>query len=399
MPPAKSLDAKPISLPLWLAGLAAGAALGRLAQARGSRAPSAGPEHPSASSQEAADAPKAGDTSRPFGERQERDEPIADQHRRSREPGRGRQATSAWQIPWAGWKDIAIRTYKEIGRDRVLAVAAGVVFYGLLALFPAITALVSSYALFAAASTISDQLQFLSTVMPEQAYGIVQEQVTRIVSRGDGQLSFTFLFGLALAIWSTNAGMKAIIDALNVIYGEEEKRGFFKLNLISLALTVGAIGVLLIAFGAVIVLPVVLSFLGLGTFAETLTHLARWPVLLLIMLFGLAVLYRFGPDREAPKWHWVSVGSIFATVAWLAGSAALSWYLSRFANYDATYGSLGAGIGLMMWLWMTSIVILVGAEINSEIEHQTARDTTTGPEKPIGARGAAMADTVGEAQD
>jgi membrane protein len=287
------------------------------------------------------------------------------------------------------------RTYARIGDDRLLAVAAGVVFYGLLAIFPAITALVSLYGLFAKASTISEHLSLASGVLPAGGMEIIQEQINRITAKGEAKLSFAFAASLGLALWSANAGMKAVIDALNVTYEEKEKRGFIKLNLVSLALTGGAILALLVAIGAIVVLPLVLSYIGLGGWTETLLRLLRWPLLLCLVIFGLAVLYRFGPSRESPRWEWISVGSAFAAVAWLGGSALLSWYLANFANYDATYGSLGAAIGMMIWMWMSSIVILLGAELNSEVEHQTARDSTTGHERPIGERGAAMADTVG----
>ena len=317
----------------------------------------------------------------------------------TKQSGRGRQATAPWQIPWAGWKDILWRTYEQISEDRLLAVAAGVVFYGLLALFPAVTALVSLYGLFAKTSTISEHVALLRDVVPAGGVDIIQDQVNRIAEKGDAKLSLTFAFGLGLALWSANAGMKAVMDALNVAYNEKEKRGFIKLNLVSLALTVGAILALLIALGAIVVLPLVLSFLGLGGWTETLLRLVRWPVLICVVIFGLAVLYRFGPSREAPRWEWLSVGSVAAAVAWLVGSALLSWYLANFAHYDATYGSLGAAIGMMIWMWMSAIVILLGAELNSEIEHQTARDSTTGGEKPLGQRGAAMADTVGASRN
>jgi len=332
-----------------------------------------------------------------FGTTRSTDEPLALQQGRAMQPDRGRNATAPWQIPWRGWKDIFWRVYREIGEDRLLAVAAGVVFYGLLALFPAITAFVSLYGLFAKGTTLSEHLALLAGLIPGGAFDIVQEQVTRIVQKGDAKLGFTFLFGLGLALWSANAGMKAIMDALNVVYDETEKRSFIRLNLVSLAFTLSAIATLLVAIGAVVVFPVAMSFIGLGTWGETLLGLLRWPALFALVLFGLAVLYRFGPSRTRPRWQWVSVGSLFAAAAWLAGSALLSWYLANFADYDATYGSLGAAIGLMMWMWLSSTVILVGAEINSEIEHQTARDSTVGPEKPLGARGAAMADTVGAA--
>lgn len=333
-----------------------------------------------------------------FGEPKATDEPKSLQHARAMQPGRGRHAVTPMQIPWQGWKDILWRTYEEIVKDRVMAVAAGVVFFGLLALFPAITALVSSYGLFADAKSINNHLSLISDVVPAGGFDIIQEQINRITSKDAGKLGFGFFFGLGLALWSANAGMKAIMDALNVIYDEEEKRGFFKLNLVSLSLTFGAVVMALLTIAAVVVLPVVLNFLGLGSATETLIALARWPILLALALFGLSVLYRFGPSRRSAQWKWLTPGSLFATVAWLIGSGLLSLYLSKFANYDATYGSLGAAIGLMTWMWMTSIVILVGAELNAEIEHQTARDTTTAEGLPLGHRDAAMADTVGEAK-
>ena len=313
--------------------------------------------------------------------------------------GRGREAVSPFEIPLSGWKDIAWRTYEEIGNDRLLAVAAGVVFYGLLALFPAITALVSSYALFAEAATIGKHLAFAAALMPAGAFGIVEEQIARITQTGGGGLSVAFIVGLLVAIWSANAGMKAMIDALNVVYDEEEKRSFVRLNLISLAMTLALLSFLLVAVGAVIVLPLVFAWLGMEGSAEWALALLRWPAIMLVISVGLAMLYRFGPSRQDAQWRWLSVGAVVATLLWVAGSALFSWYLSNFANYNETYGTLGAGIGLMMWLWLTSIAILVGAEINAEIEHQTAQDTTTGAKKPLGARGAAMADSVGTAKD
>jgi membrane protein len=333
-----------------------------------------------------------------FGTTRSTDEPRDIQHERAREPGRGRRSTAPWQIPWTGWKDILWRTYQQISEDRLLAVAAGVVFYGLLALFPGITALVSLYGLFATPSTIGEHLSLLAGFLPGGAIDIIQEQVNRLVSKGDAKLGFAFIFGLAMALWSANAGMKAIMDALNVVYEEKEKRGFIKLNLVSLGYTLGGIVTTLLALGAVVVVPLVLSYVGLGSIGEILLSALRWPVLLAVIIIGLAILYRFGPSRREARWQWLSVGSVFAAVTWLISSGLLSWYLSSFANYNATYGSLGAGIGLMMWMWVSAIVILFGAQLNSEIEHQTARDSTVNGEKPLGARGAAMADTVGAAR-
>jgi membrane protein len=334
-----------------------------------------------------------------FGTTRSTDEPQQKQRERAEQPGRGRRAETPWQIPTTGWKDILWRTYQQISEDRLVAVAAGVAFYALLAVFPAVTALVSLYGLFADPSTINQHLSVLAGILPKGGLDIVQDQINRITSKGNAALGLGFIFGLALAIWSANAGMKANMDALNVVYDEKEKRGFLWLNLTSLALTIAAIIAMLFAVAAVVVLPLVLNYVGLSSLSEILLRVLRWPALLILVITGLAVLYRFAPSRTEPKWEWLSVGSVAAAVAWLVASALLSWYLANFANYDATYGSLGAAIGFMTWLWISAIVILFGAELNSEIEHQTARDSTVGRDKPLGTRGAAMADTVGPATD
>jgi membrane protein len=326
------------------------------------------------------------------------EEPQVVQRRRALEPGRGRHATSPWQIPFKGWTDILWRTYERIGEDRLLAVAAGVVFYGLLALFPAITAMVSFYGLFTKASTINEHLSAVAGLLPEGGVSIVRDQIDRLAAKGDAKLGFGFAIGLGVALWSANSGMKAILDALNVVYEEKEKRGFIKLTLISFCFTLAAIAAVLLALGAVVIMPIALNYLGLHAMTEFLLRALRWPVLLAMIILGLGILYRFGPSRREPRWQWISVGSVTAAVAWAIASALLSWYLNRFASYDATYGSLGAGIGLMTWMWISSIVILFGAEFNSEIEHQTVRDSTVERERPLGARGAVVADTVGKAR-
>jgi membrane protein len=310
--------------------------------------------------------------------------------------GHGRFSGNPFQIPWAGWKDILWRTYVRTGEDRLLAIAAGVVFFGLLAVFPAITALVSSYGLFANPSTIGANLQSLALMLPEGSFQIVQDQIVRVLDKGNTTLGATFLFGLGLALWSANAGVKAVIDALNVVYEEREKRSFIRLNLLSLAFTCSGIAGLLLMVSAVVAVPLLLDRVGLAPESRIIVSL-RWPLMLVILLGALAILYRYGPSRREARWEWLSVGTIAAALLWIAGSALLSWYLSNFGNYNATYGSLGAAIGLMMWMWMSAIIVLCGAELNSEIEHQTALDTTIGRPKPLGTRGAVMADTLGPA--
>jgi membrane protein len=313
------------------------------------------------------------------------------------QPGHGRRANGPFAISWAGWNDIFRRTYQRIDDDRLLATAGGVVFFGLLAIFPAVTALVSSYGLFADPKTISTNLHTLAMMLPEGAFQIVEDQVGRVVSHGNATLGVTFLAGLVLAVWSANAGVKSIFDALNVAYEEREKRGFIRLNLVSLAFTVGGIVALLLMVGAVVAFPLALDHLGIAPESKLIVALARWPLLFVILLAALAILYRFAPSRDAPRWQWLSLGALTAAILWIAGSSLLSWYLSAFANYNATYGSLGAAIGLMMWMWMSAIVVMFGAELNSEIERQTMRATTTGRARPIGSREAASADTLGAA--
>jgi membrane protein len=282
----------------------------------------------------------------------------------------GRGADDPAEIPARGWMAILRRVWDEIGNDRVLAVAAGVTFYVLLAIFPAVTALVSVYGLFADTNTIQGHLNSLSMFVPASALDIIISQVQRVTSQEQAALGFATIAGLAVSIWSANAGVKALFDALNVAYGEKETRGFIELNLVSLAFTAGMILFALLAIGAAIAVPVALKLLPLGGFVETLLRWSRWPIMLLVLLLALALLYRFGPTRKKPEWKWITVGSAFASIMAIAASAAFSWYATNFAAYNETYGTLGAAIGFMTWVWITVTVIMIGAELNSEIELQ-----------------------------
>lgn len=275
---------------------------------------------------------------------------------------------SPLQLPASRWVAILKRVYQQFNDDRILAIAAGVVFYALLAVFPAITAFVSLFELFADPSTVVQQLSDLKGVIPAGASTIIEDQISRAGSSGATSLSLTSIFALLLAIWSANSGTKAIMDASNVVYGEKEERSFIRLNLVSLLLTVGAMAVLLIALGAVVVLPLLLSAFGVESAGSI--GLLRWPILLVLILGGLGALYRFGPSRRQPHWSLFSIGACAAAVAWIGSSALLSWYLTNFANYNAVYGSLGAVIGLMIWMWISVIVILLGAELDAEIARE-----------------------------
>jgi membrane protein len=311
---------------------------------------------------------------------------------------RGRGAKFPAEIPAKGWKDILLRMYANIGEHRILALAAGVTYYTILAIFPALAALVAIYGLFSDPAGIAKHLDEISSVAPAGAIDVAREQLTRVSAKGSQALGLTFVVGIAVSLWSANAAMKSLFDTLNIIYGEREKRGFIKLNAISLMFTVAAIAFILLALGAIVIVPVVLNYLWLSNAADLLVRLARWPAMFVGLAVALACIYRFGPNREAPRWRWITWGSTAATIVWLAASALFSWYAANFGQFNETYGSLGAAIGFMTWLWISAIVLLLGAELDAEMEHQTALDTTTGKPKPVGARGARMADTLGASQ-
>lgn len=318
---------------------------------------------------------------------------------RPSEQGRGREATTPSAIPWRGWKDILWRVWSEIGEDRIMLVAAGVTFYLLLALFPALAAFVSLYGFVADPKTIADQVAYLGGVLPSGGLDMIRGQLQALANASGKALSFGFVVGFLVALWSANSGIKAIFEAMNVAYEEEEKRSFIWLNLLSLAFTLGAmvVGILMVVIVGVV--PAVLAFLHLGGLTEVLVRVLRWPLLLIAVAVVISIIYRYGPSRERAQWRWINWGAAGAAVVWLVASVLFSWYLQNFANYNATYGSLGAVIGFMMWTWISVLILLAGAELNSEIEHQTARDSTTGKPVERGKRGAVMADTIGAAQD
>ena len=309
----------------------------------------------------------------------------------------GHDAATPSEIPARGWWAIAKRVAGKISSDRLLTEAAGITFYTLLALFPALAAMVSLYGLFADPSTISDNLDAASGVVPGGGMQIITDQVHSLTANGSTALGFAAVLGIATSLWSANQATKALFDALNVVYDEDEKRGFLLRTAITLAFTVGSIVFVLLAMGAVVVVPIVLSLIGLGGTADLLLRLLRWPVLLAALTALLACIYRFGPSRERARWHWVSWGGGFSAITWVVGSIAFSWYVSHFGSYDKTYGSLGAAVGFMTWIWLSATIVLVGAELNAEMEYQTTRDTTTGPERAPGNRGAAKADAVATA--
>jgi len=310
--------------------------------------------------------------------------------------GRGRDATTPRQIPRPGWRDIALRVKEKVGKDNVSIVAAGVAFYALMAIFPALIALISLYGWFADPMQVEQQTAFLAGVLPQNVQSLLSTQMKDIARHAESTLGIGALAGFLVTLWSASKGIKTLFTALNIAYDEEEKRGFISLNALALVMTLGALVFGIITLALVAVLPALLGQLGLQAIARVAVSLVRWPLLAVAVIVALAVLYRYGPSRDQPQWTWVSGGAIVATVLWLVASILFSVYVANFGSYNQTYGSLGAVVVLLTWLYLSAFIVLMGAELNSEMEHQTTQDTTRGAEQPMGQRGAQKADTVGE---
>jgi membrane protein len=309
---------------------------------------------------------------------------------------RGRSATSPHQIPIPGWKDILVRTWNELSDNNIFLVAGGVTYAVLLALFPGLAALVSIYGLLLNPSQVETQIAALSQVLPPESTQMIGDQLHKLVTASSGSLSVGAGVSLLFALWSASRGMSGLVTGFNIAYQQKETRGFFKVNLVAIVLTL-----LMLIGGTVIialvgVLPAALQFLGLESSTKWLLLALQWPLLIAVIMAGLAVLYRYAPDRHTPHWRWVSPGAIAATLLWLLGSVAFSLYVSHFNSYDKTYGSLGGVVVLLTWLYLSAFAALLGAVINAQSERQTEADSTVGQEKPMGSRNAYAADTVGK---
>ena len=306
----------------------------------------------------------------------------------------GADAHKPTDIPKEGWKQVLKRTKQQVKEDNVPLLAAGVAFYMFLALFPALIAAITIYGLVADAQQVEQQIQSLTDTLPEDAASLLETSLTNIATTSSTALGWGLLVSLGGALFAASGGVQNLVKAVNIAYDEEETRGFLKLRALALLLTIGGVLFVAVAAGLVAVLPVVFDAVGLGGFALVAAQIARWLGLLVFVLVALAVLYRLAPDRDDPKFRWVGLGSLVATVLWLIGSVGFSLYVSNFGSYGKTYGALAGVVVLLLWLWLTSLIVLIGAEINSETEQQTARDTTQGPEKPMGERRAVKADTM-----
>lgn len=299
----------------------------------------------------------------------------------------GRTIRGLAAIPWRGWRNVALGTWREISSDRIALVAAGCAFWATLALFPAISMLISFYGLLFDPASVEPQLEVLRDLLPAAAFSLIADRVHTLVSHGRGALGVSLLIGTTLALWSASSGTKSMLAALNLAYNEKERRGFVRFQAIGLLMTLVAIVAAILAVALLVLLPVAIDFLGWDAHARILLQLGSFGILVVFVGLALSLLYRFGPSRQGVRWHWISTGSLVATLLWLAASAVLSFYVAHVATYDATYGPLGAVVGVMLWFWVSAYAVLLGAELNAEIELQTATDSPAGAARPAGGSG------------
>ena len=313
--------------------------------------------------------------------------------------GRGREAAHPQDVPARGWKDISWRVWGEISEKNLFLVASGVAFSILLALFPGLAALVSIYGLVLDPSQVERQVNSLSGVLPEQTKQMLAQELHSLAASSTGSLGIGVVIGVLLALWTARGGMSGLMSGINIAYEEKETRSFFRFNMIALGLTLGVIIGGLVAVALVGVLPAAVQAIGMGGFVKWLMLILEWPLLAVLVMAGLAVLYRYAPNRDEPQWQWVTPGAIAATTLWIIGSIAFSVYVGNFGSYNQTYGSLGGAVVLMTWLYLSAFVVLLGAAVNAQSEKQTRKDTTRGPAQPMGQRRATAADYLGETSD
>jgi membrane protein len=306
----------------------------------------------------------------------------------------GTQADSPTQIPAGGWRQVLSRALGASKEDNIPLLAAGVAFFGFLALFPAAIALVTLAGLVVDPGQITQQAQSFTAGLPPASQQVISEQLTAITQSSGGALTTGLVVSLLAALWSASSGASNLMTAVNIAYKEKETRGFLKLRGLALLLTLGTVVFLVLTLALIAVVPVVLQALPLGPLGTVLAQVLRWALLVALILAGLAMLYRVAPDRNAPKLRWVGVGSVVAAVLWLLGSVGFSLYVNYFGNYNKTYGALAGVIVLLLWFFLTSYIVLLGAEINAQAEYQTGRDTTIGEPRPMGQRDAVVADSM-----
>ena len=308
---------------------------------------------------------------------------------------RGRFANSPLEMPWRGWRDVLLRVWHESRHDNIALVAAGMAFYGLLSVAPSLAALISVYGLVVTPADVQEQITAVADYLPEDARSIVTTQLNDLASAEDRSLGWGIVLSLGLSLWSASKAMRSLFGGLNAVYDEVERRSFLALTAQSLLFTFLGLILFALMLLALAVVPTVLSLVTFSAPAQWLVRISSWVIMALVVLVALAVAYRFGPSRRRPRWRWVTLGAFFALVVWALASAGFSWFVARFDTYQETYGALGAVVVLLMWFFVSAYAVLLGGELNAELEHQTQVDSTVGEPKPMGERGAAMADTLG----
>jgi membrane protein len=308
---------------------------------------------------------------------------------------RGREATRPREVPPRGWFDALKRTRRAIRDTHASIIAAGVAFYAFLALVPALIAVVSVYGLVANPADVKDQITSFLSALPRDAQRLMSNQLSSITRKAGTGTGIAAVIALAGALWSASSGIAALNTGLTVVNHETETRGPVKRRSLALVLTVFAVVGVLLTLALVVALPSVLDSIGISGIGSTALELTRWPLLAGVLLVGLGVIYRYGPQRRRPQWRWVTPGSVVAVIVGLAASIGFSIYVSLLGNYNKTYGALGAIIIMLLWLYLMAFAVLFGAALNAELERQTTRDTTAGDEQPMGSRGAYAADTLG----
>ena len=306
----------------------------------------------------------------------------------------GRYANSPADIGWPGWQAVLRRTAIEMFTDRIALVAAGCAFYGTLALFPAISMLISVYGLLFDPVTVLPQLAVVQDFLPPSAFRLIAERVNMLVTRPPGSLGWSLVLSTLITLWSSASGTKSVIAALNLAYEERETRNFLRYQATAFTITLCVIGGTALGLGLLVALPPILNVLGIASHQRAMIRGASFGLLVVAVIVGLSLLYRYAPNRQVAKWQWVTAGSMVATMLWVCASALFSWYVATFATYDAMYGPLGTVVAVMMWFYVTAYAVLLGAELNAELELQTACDSTDGPPQPLGRRGAYVADHV-----
>ena len=311
---------------------------------------------------------------------------------------RGRNAEAPWHIPLRGWRDVLLRVYRESSRDNLSLIAAGMAFYAMLSVAPALAVIISVYGLVNSPEDLKFDMEVLSSYLPTDAQGLIQDQLAELVSTQDTNLGFSIVASALVSLWSSARAMKSLFGGLNAVYDEVETRGWFWLTLQSVSFTLAGILILVLTLSSIALVPVVLGYLPISSFDYLLIRGLNWLLVSAVVLGGLAVLYRYGPSRTRAQWRWVSLGALVAWITWIVASGGFSWYVTHFDSYQKTYGALGAVAILLMWFYVSAYAVLIGGELNAELEHQTTIDSTVGPDRPLGERGAVMADQVGPVQ-